>query len=279
MLTCTVRTLSALLLLAASAVLFAATDQKTEQKIDQLMLVSGLKHAIERFPLEIEAQIKQQQISNPDDALSNEESKLLFSHFKPDIIYDSLKQHLSNKLDPQSLNTLLAMHDAPLMKRIIIAETAASSSKTEKEMGTYIDTLRHTPPPAARIKLIQQLDRAAMSTESVLHIMQMMILGMNEMMAGRHDENSPAQRAQQQKMIANASHLIEGELRQQIIMSMHYIYRDFTDEELKNHITQLKRDESQYFTRTAIEGIGIVILDAFKHGMKQLLQLRNARAV
>jgi len=62
-------------------------------------------------------------------------------------------------------------------------------------------------------------------------------------------------------------------------MSMHYIYRDFTDKELKHYITQLKREESQHYTWTAIEGIGIIILDAFKHGMKQLLQLRNARAV
>jgi len=279
MLTKTKHALFALLFLTPSSLLFAAGNSTNEAEIDQLMQVSGLKHVIESFPKEIEAQIKQQQTSNPSTALSNEESKLLFSHFKSNIIYDSLKQHLSSKLDPQSLTTLLAMHDDPLMKRIITAEITASSSKAEKEMGTFIDTLRHTPPPSARIKLIQQLDRTAMSTESVLYIMQMMILGMNEMMTGHDGENSAAQRAQQQEMIANSSRLLEGELRQQIIMSMHYIYRDFTDEELKQYITQLKRDENQHFTRTAIEGIGIIILDAFKYGMKQLLQLRNARAV
>ena len=170
------------------------------------------------------------------------------------------------------------MHDDPLMKRIVAAEIAASSPEKQKEMEAFINKLRHKAPPATRIKMIQQLDRTSMSTESVIYIIEMMMLGMNEMMLGRAGENNDAKRAQMQEVIANTTRLIEGELRQQIIISMHYIYRDFSDAEVMHYIEQLKRDENQHYTRTAIEGIGIVILDAFKHGMNQLLQLRNAKA-
>jgi len=278
MLTYTKHALLALLLLAPSPALFAIERDNTEAKVEQLMQASGLKHVIERFPQEIEAQINLQKRSSPSTALSDEESKLLFSHFKSSTIYDSLKQYLSHKLNQQTLTTLLAMHDNSLMKRLVTAEVNASSSEHKNDMEAFINTLRHNPPTTSRIKLIQQLDRVAMSTESVLYIMQMMMLGMNEIMTSGQDKSNPSKRAQQQKVITDSTRLIEDELREQIIMSMHYIYRDFTDDELLHYIAELKRDESQHFTRVAIEGIGIIILDAFKHGMNQLLQRRNAKA-
>jgi len=284
MLTYTKHTLVTLLLLAPLSSLNAANsagkiDPEIAQNIDQLMQATGLKHVIDSFPQEIEAQIKQQKINNSNAALSDEESRLLFSHFKSDTIYRDLKRHLNNKLDRKSLSTLLKMHDEPLMKRIVAAEIAASSPARQKEMTAFISELRHKAPSETRIKMIQQLDRTSMSTESVIYIMEMMMLGMNEMMLRREGEGNDAKRrAQMQEVITNTTRLIEGELRQQIIMSMHYIYRDFTDAEVMHYIEQLKRDENQHYTRTAIEGIGIVILDAFKHGMNQLLQLRNAKA-
>ncbi len=284
MLTCTRHALLTLLLLTSLSPLCAENrdagiNPEIDQSIDQLMRMSGLKHTIDSFPQEIMAQINQQKLSNPRATLTDEERTLLISHFSPDAIYRNLKQHLNSQLDSEALTSLLEMHNDPLMKRIVAAEIAASSVESQKEMATFITELRHKPPSQQRIKIIQQLDHVSMSTESVLYLMEIMMLGMNEMMLGRKDNKNDANRAQIQAEIANTSRLIEDELRQQIIMSMHYIYRDFSDAEVMHYIEQLKRDESQHYTRSAIKGIGIVILDAFKHSANQRLQLRNARAV
>ncbi len=283
MLTYTKHALLTLLLLAPLSPLCAQNkdariNPEIDQSIDQLMRVSGLKYTIDSFPQEIRAQIKQQKLSNPRAALTDEESTLLFSQLNSDAIYRNLKQHLNSQLDSEKLTALLEMHNDPLMKRIVAAEIAASSVETQKEMATFIAKLRHKPPSEQRIKMIQQLDRVSMSTESVLYIVEIVMLGMSEMMLGREGKNNDTNRAQMQAEIASTSRLIEDELRQQIIMSMHYIYRDFSDAEVMHYIEQLKRDASQHYTHAAIEGIGIVILDAFKQGMNQLLQRRNARA-
>jgi len=283
MLTCTRQTLFALLLIIPFTPLHAESkrgevDPNISQEVDQLMKITGLKQMIDTFPQEIEAQINQQKMGNPNGALTEEESRLLFSHFSADTIYQSLKQHLSRTLDSREISTLLQVHDKPLMKRIVTAEVASSSIESQKEMAAFIAGLRHRPPSDQRMKMIQQLDRASMSTDSVIYIIEMMMLGMGELMMERNGELNTASKAQMEETITNTIRLIEGELRQQIIMSMHYIYRDFSDAEVMRYIEQLKSDENQHYTRAAIEGIGIAILDAFKQGVDQLLLLRNARA-
>lgn len=251
---------------------------ETDQHINQLMQVTGLKHALDSFPQEIRSQLKQHKISNPGAALSEEESSLLLSQFEAEKIHNTLKQHLNRELGSDALTTLLNMHNDPLMKSIIAAEIAASSEEMQKEMTAFVADLNHQPPTEKRTQLMQQLDRTSMSTESVISIVEMLMLGMSELMMAREGTNNDNNRQQMQTIVTRTTQLIEVELRQQIIMSMHYIYRDFSDEEIAYYTEQLKRDESRHFTRAAIEGIGIVIFDAFKHGIDQLLLLRNARS-
>lgn len=280
MLTSTRQLIATLILFALATPLHSAESAAdANPQIDELMQITGLKQVIEGFPEEIEAQINHQKTINPEAALSDEESRLLFSHFKTETIYTSLQQHLAANLDRNEIDTLLKMHKAPLMKRIVAAEIASSSIKAQKEMTAFVAKLRDKPPSESRIKMIRQLDRASMSTESVVYIMEAMMLGMGEMMLERSGKYSSAEKAQMEKVIANTTRLIEGELRQQIIMSMHYIYRDFSDDEVMRYIKQLNSDENQHYTRAAVKGIGNVIIDAFKHGIDQLMQLRHAKAV
>lgn len=274
------RVFIAVLLLLIPPTSLQGTEKTTDShpEIERLMEITGLKQVIESLPDEIEAQINQQKISSPEAALSDEESRLLFSHFKSEAIYASLRQHLSTTLDKKEVNTLLTMHNDPLMKRIVAAEVASSSHTARREMTSFITELRRKPPSEARTKMIQQLDRAAMSTESVIHVMEMMMRGMGEMMLERSGEYSSADREQMAAVIGDTTRLVEGELRRQIIMSMHYIYRDFSDDELKRYVQQLNSSENQRYTRAAVAGIGEVIINAFKQGIDRLMLLRNARA-
>lgn len=253
------RTLSVLCLMLAF--LSVAHAGEKAGLADQVLMKSGAYELIASYPQQVRAYAAQQSPYATDRESSARAIDGLLAAFNQAEANAALLDHLEANFTAEELRSILAWLDSPLGVRLTAAEIEAAGVEGQNNLLRYAATLSGNPPPESRIGLMQELERTAGWTELTLEIMGTMMTGMAQAAnaALPESERRAAGEIEQElaEVLANMAPMLREQLRQQMLLSAHYTYRDFTDDEIRSYIDYLDSETGRKHSAMG-KGIGQV---------------------
>lgn len=272
------------ILLVSLFVLVFVTVGHADEKAglaDQLLLKTGSYELIASYPQQIRAYAAQQSPYATDRATSSEAVKVLLAAFNQAEANAVLLNHLVTNFSTQELSSMVAWLDSPLGARLIAAEVEAASVEGQNNLLRYAATLSSNPPSESRIDLIQELERKAGWTELALEVMSTIMTGIAQAANAALPESERRAAGEIEAALAEVlgdlAPMLRQQLWQQMLLSAHYTYRDFTAAEIRAYINFLESDTGRQYSEVA-KGIGEVFAGIFAKAVKQLETLPPDRA-
>ena len=226
-----------------------------EQRVRNLLELSGFNQQIDEFPNLIKQGVNAA-VQADDSAPATNLLQLLNAAIDKAVVPKEFKlaigSALFNNLNARNLNTLFSWYESDLGKRITQAEVAASSAEAMAEITNTISDLMSK---TERVALVQEIDNIVGATDSALRIQAntqlAIVTGMNKVSSPGQDVDIASLNKQIQAQIEQS----RASVQQIIIASFVYIYKNFSDEELKRYVKFLSSSSSKKFNRIAMDGI------------------------
>ena len=160
---------------------------------------------------------------------------------------------MSSEADAQ-LQQTLSFLESPLGHKITDAESAASAPEAQQAMHAHSLQMAQTPPPKERNELIDQLVKEAHMSESVLLLMERLVLMPGDLavhLANTEKASSFKQELDQEW--GNMRPALMLQFEQLVSMSAHYSYRELSNDELSQYIAFLSKPQGQAYWQTSLE--------------------------
>ena len=217
-------------------------DAAKNSVIEQIMDESGWDEMIEQLPAMVAMGFDQQQ---PPPIKRDEYEKLreiLLQAFEPERIRKTIVGHLNERYESKRFSKFLTLIRTPLAQKMIALEIEANTPQAQQEMIQMGNILMGQASPD-RLELARRLDEATSATETALDMQMMMseaiMTNMNKILpqAQRMTE------AQLEQMLEQIRLQSVFPARQYTQLSIVYMYRSVSDEELGQYI-QLHESET-----------------------------------
>ncbi len=245
------------ILLALLPILGSAQNQH-EALVQELYVKSGLAKQLQQVPLLIQASLDQ-----PLDDFGQKLPESLISTMKALVPWafalENLKkpvlQELREKLITPDIKEVLKWLDSPLGKKITQMEEAAATLEAQTAIDQYAMRMKSSPPTAARLKVIAQLDAASKATESAVE------LAVNTQIAVSLAINATLPREQQmspaeiKRQLAKDRPDLEAAAKMQTVAALFYTYRTLTESEIQKYIEFLRSPAGSKFTSVSTVAI------------------------
>ncbi len=241
-----------------------AEDASTESLARKVIQYSGIEKMIESFPAQIEAQYLQRQPVAKDPEIEKEVSEIMVESFDivraKKVLYNSIIQN-SNK---EQFQKMLLWLEAPLYKKLSEAEIETSTPEGQANLMRYAANLQSDPPSQTRVELIQRFERAAQQTEMFLQFFELITYGiLSGFMELAPDKEKPTDE-QIRKQVDEMTPMMKQLMWQQMLITSHYAYRDFSNNEIEEYIGFLETETGKKYVRLSFNGITEVFNDFLK---------------
>lgn len=237
------------------------------EKVDELIVKSGLQRQIGLLPEVVSASFEQRM--NQDPNIKSEEAsrirEAISQSVTPAVMLESIKGHISSQLTEPDLDAVLAWLNSPLGIQITAMEENASSAQAFTELQNYAMGLQSNPPDPARVEVLQELDRTARMTEFSVGMKKDMIIAMTDAMvtaSGRTDIN----REELLSSLESSHSQIEDGSAQEVLITGLYTYQTLTVDELKEYVAFYKSPAGQKYANVITVGL----LDALNKSSKDM---------
>ena len=261
------------MLFMSVCIMSMAQAAELDKKVSSLIDKSGLKSMIDFIPPQIQSQITQMRITQPNSEEVEFASKTLFKYITVDAMQKKYQSYMVSNLGLELVDSVLKISNKPLFDRITEAEIAASDPNTQGEMVTFITELMSNSPSKERIEIMQRIEDVSQSSALIKYMLEKIMVGMSDTFA-----TSESRDKEVSNDIEQMKSMVDNQMKQQMILQFHYVYRDFSDSELNEYIGLLNSVDFQKFMIVAVNGIGHILLDAFQKGAAELKALRTAKA-
>lgn len=246
-------------------------DTAKNTVIEQIMAESGLNKMIEQLPAMVAMGFDQQQ---PPPIKRDEYEKfrdVLLQTFEADRIRKTIIDHLNEQYEPKRFSEFLTLIRTPLAQKMTALEMEANTPQAQQEMMQMGNIIMGQASPD-RLELARRLDEATSATETALDMQMMMseaiMTNMNKILpqAQRMTE------AQLEQMLERIRLQSVFPARQYTQLSIVYMYRSVSDEELGQYI-QLHESETARWGTALIrdawmkvsEGISVDLAERMKN--------------
>ncbi len=141
--------------------------------IAKIVAASGMDEMLEQLP-EIVAMGIDQQPSPPIDKDTFDKFRQVFIQaFDPSRTKPALVRFIEKRYDAQRYAEVAVMLDSPLSKKMTALGLQASTPEAMQEMMQFANSMLSQPSPQ-RLALVERLDQAQQSTESMMEVQMMM---------------------------------------------------------------------------------------------------------
>ncbi|MGV1097831.1 hypothetical protein ACUUL3_00280 [Thiovibrio sp. JS02] len=231
--------LSAFLTLLCASQVFAG---RHEDLVNKYIELSGFNEILAAFPEQIEAVAAQNQLTSKHPSLDNKVTAIMKESFDLKHAEKNLSLFLLQNTDIDYLEKLLKWMETPLAKKIKNEELASSGPESQAELLRYIAELQSDPPSQERVAVIHEVERTTGLSELTANIVIDMMRGMFESFnLALPEENRQALAIIEEEITKNKA-VIQESLRQQMILTSFYSYRNISNEELVQYINFYKTD-------------------------------------
>ncbi len=210
-------------------------DADKNSVIEQIMTESGWNEMIEQLPAMVAMGFDQQQ---PPPIKRDEYEKLrqvLLQVFEPERIRKTIVGHLNERYESKRFSEFLALIRTPLAKKMIALEIEANTPQAQQEMMQMGNILMGQASPG-RLELARRLDEASNATETALDIQMMIFEAIMKNMNKILPQEQRVTEEQLERMLEQIRLQSVFPARQYTQLSIVYIYRSVSDEELRQYV-------------------------------------------
>lgn len=268
------------LLLSLSLVSFLSHAQADSREglADQVLMKSGTYEMIASFPEQIHAYSAQQSPFAVNQEAAEKAISIILSSFNEADSKAQLVERVAAKHTAEELNSILDWINSPLGNRFIVAELEAGSVEGQNNMMRYAATFSSNPPSETRIKLIQEFEENIGLTDLAMQMVDTMMSGIGKAAytASEDKEHMSEQdfTTEMKEILNSMEPMMRQQMWQQMILTSHYSYRDFSDEEIRHYIDYLNTASGQAYVKVG-EDVLHVITQIFTDVLYTLVEKSN----
>lgn len=231
-------------------------------KINRLMEASGINHSVK--------QVLPGMLGSFDEAQQQEPVPMhvraamrdaATQGFQTGPMLEKVRAKLSALSDKQ-IDDTLSWLDTPLGRRITELENAANDADSMPKIQAYAAELEKRPAPAARMRLIRELNRVTGAQEMMNNIMEAVLLatalGVNA--AQPKAQQSPPEALR--KQIKSSMPELQKQTAQFVNATLLYTYRSLADKELESYIEFSRSASGAAYNKSATAGMSDALLEA-----------------
>lgn len=247
-------------------------DEASKAKLVESMVhKSGLVEQIKQFPALIEmglTQARQGNSSLPVEVFEKMKS-LVHECFKPETLSASIQSHHVETLAEGDIRYVLDWLDSPLGKQITQLEIDSSSPESMEKMMSMMDQLTKDE---SRLALIKKLDQSIKASEQGFAIMKNMTFAMMTSMLSMIPDNATISSDQIMNMVNRNMEQQEDQVKQNVINSMLFTYRDLSGDELEKYIAFAESESGKRYHTSGLEGLDKTLRNAGETFGKQFVE-------
>ena len=211
-----------------------------EALVTEYIKLSGITDMFASFPEQIKAVSSQKQLVAKQPEKENKITELLADSFDINMAEENLYNFLLQNTDKDFFQELIKWMDDPLVKRILEEEKDASDPEKQAMLLHYIADLQNDPPSLDRITLIQDMEKTLQLSDLTTHIAINMMKSITKSINSILPDDKRSQTNDIHDKIMEMEPLLKETYRQQLILSLFYIYRNISNEELKEYMVFYK---------------------------------------
>jgi len=223
-----------------------AYGSEVEGLADQVLVKTGTYEMLSSFPEMIQAQAAQESPFSRNQEATQKAVRGLISSFNEVDARFSLLNKISENFTADELSKILDWLNSPLGTRFIASELEAASVEGQNNLLRYVATLSSNPPLESRILLIQEFERKSRLTDLTMNMLKSMMMGMAKTANASLSNEEKLEEAelikQMEEIYTNMEPMMRESIWQQMLLTSHYSYRDFSDDELSEYIKFIDSD-------------------------------------
>ena len=219
--------------------------QTAKKQVGEFLELSGLKEISSILPKSILAGLDEQR--NQFDQEIYPRLQMAFeSGFTAERLYAEMEAEIAERSSSPHFSAALEWMRGPFAREMNALEMETSRPENAGDIQEYGAALELQPPPEARRDLITRMDRAQGTSEAgikgQLVILRALIEGAGSLRSGV----GPLPPEQMDAVLENARAQLSGQAREQVIIAMHYTYRDVPDETLSPYVEYWETEEGRW---------------------------------
>lgn len=219
-----------------------------EKLVEELLTASGVRKSFDQIPEKV-LQGAQRSSARPNDpAVVAAVEKIMQEAFRSERFHKRVQASLLKDFERKRVEALLAAFRAPLAKKLVELEGAKVEPQAVAE---FAKGLAKNPLPKERIDLVQRLDAVTrageVTTEIVLTTTRAMVSGATGGDAKQmavFDKQMDAQRGKLAEVLRNA-----------VLVTFAYIYRDVSDADLGEYLKLYESDDGKWLMERLVSGM------------------------
>jgi hypothetical protein len=163
----------------------------------------------------------------------------------------ALQERVAGRLakvhEPQRAADVLRWLRSPLGRRITLLETQTSTAEGMRALEAYALQLKQAMPPASRVGLAQELDRALGATEFAVELSLACARAAMSAIGAALPSERRLEPEKIEAAIASQRDLLHEELGQMSLVSTLYTYRSLTDTELEAYLAFVRGEAGRWY--------------------------------
>lgn len=245
---------------------FSQAQEAARQSIQELFLNSGIEQLTQQMPVLFEQGIEQAYAQDSN-------LKSLPKHLVSELKQASAKAYaagktqavmaksISGKMTDSDIRLVLKWLDSPIGKKCTELETYSVTAEGLNAMAQFVQQLQNNPPPASRLKLIEELDGATNATATSVEAFVNTHLAVSMAVALSIPAEKRKPISQIKKELDQNRAAIEKALQQHILVSMLFTYRTISDADLRQYIDFALSPIGVKYHKTTIEAFQQALIE------------------
>jgi len=223
---------------------FAQSNPKT---VDQVMVLSGLKDQLSRLDITIASKIEERKSTFSTPEQFEQFKTIMTTGLNSKNASTYFAEYLEKNSNEDSMKQVVKFFDNPFMQEFNRIEKEAASSEKQKEMATYFQALKNTPPEQVRVQQLVTLNQEMRSSELTAKLVKNLILSMIK--GANYNQPKDKQISDEEiksKLATSLPSNFEQQMTNQIIAYALFTYKDVPDEKLNLYIEVWKTPTGKY---------------------------------
>lgn len=173
--------------------------------------------------------------------------RAMLAGFDSERLYAIAEQTFRERASERPVEPVLEWLRSPLGRRTQRAQSNAS----QESRASFRDELAAEPPTRERVELLLRLDRASGTSEAAVEMQTAMTKALLRGLYPSKDEGGHAI----EEALERARPRLERKTRSRIQMSLHFMYRDLSDEALRKYVEFLESEDGAWLSDVLLEAL------------------------
>jgi tetratricopeptide (TPR) repeat protein len=221
--------------------------------IGEMLEISGAKEQISYYADVVGSGLPQLQGNLGEQKIKEELLRLIRESYRSDKIYPSVVQVFHTRFHKEHIISVLSWLKAPVGQKMTKFEIYANSQDGIKRARAF--AAEYQKIGEDRKKLLIRFEKTLRATDMNIEVVSVSLLEMLMAMQSQVDGKNRMSPEEIDAIVGNVRDMPRDRLRSNVMVSLAFVYRDLTDEELESAIKFFEAPAGKWYTETSIKAI------------------------